>query len=149
MNKHTLIAGLMLSTAALAAAERPHIFPTPQQTKLQDSYTRVNQVQILPRKEKSSGGMWDILPADNEGAYALEITNGKLTVWANSKVALHYAKQTLSQLLRGIPGADNAQKDPFPGERRAASRHSGGLAGFAFPRHGRGLLWRPLELRGS
>ena len=116
MNKHTLIAGLMLSTAALAAAERPHIFPTPQQTKLQDSYTRVNQVQILPRKEKSSGGMWDILPADNEGAYALEITNGKLTVWANSKVALHYAKQTLSQLLRGIPGADNAQKDPFPGE---------------------------------
>lgn len=113
MNTHTLIAGLMLGSTTLVAAA-PDIFPKPQQVNLQDSYTQVTAVAINQRKADSTGGMWDILPADNPGAYALEVTPGKLAIWANSAEGMHYAKQTLSQMLRGVEGAQNAQRDPFP-----------------------------------
>ena len=114
MNRNTIITALALAGAGLSAAAMPDIFPKPQQVNLQDITTQVTQVQLNLRKTDSSGGMWEQLPAHNADAYALQITTGKLTVWANSNTALHYAKQTLSQMLQGVQGADNAQKDPFP-----------------------------------
>ncbi|MDO5473016.1 MAG: beta-N-acetylglucosaminidase domain-containing protein [Akkermansia sp.] len=114
MNKHILIAGLMLGGAALTTAAAPDIYPKPQQVNLQDNYTRVTQVELLLRTPDSNDDVWAQLPADNSGAYALDIRPGKLTVRANSNEAMHYAKQTLCQLLRGVAGAQNAQRDPFP-----------------------------------
>ncbi|MBQ2380206.1 MAG: beta-N-acetylglucosaminidase domain-containing protein [Akkermansia sp.] len=114
MNTNTLIASLMLGSATLAAASTPTIFPKPQQANLQTAYTQVTSVTLNIRKADSKGGMWEQLPADNTGAYALEVQPGKLTVWANGDEGMHYAKQTLSQMLRGVADAQNAQRDPFP-----------------------------------
>jgi hypothetical protein len=114
MNTNTLIASLMLGSATLAAASTPTIFPKPQQANLQTAYTQVTSVTLNIRKADSQGGMWEQLPADNTGAYALEVQPGKLTVWANGDEGMHYAKQTLSQMLRGVADAQNAQRDPFP-----------------------------------
>ncbi len=113
MNTHTLIAGLVLGSTTLVTAA-PDIFPKPQQVNLQNSYTQVTAVVLNRRTADSTGGMWELLPAGNPGAYALEVTPGKLTVWANSAEGMHYAKQTLSQMLSGVDGAQNAQRDPFP-----------------------------------
>ncbi|MDO5464808.1 MAG: beta-N-acetylglucosaminidase domain-containing protein [Akkermansia sp.] len=113
MNTHTLIAGLVLGSTTLVTAA-PDIFPKPQQVNLQNSYTQVTAVVLNQRTADSAGGMWELLPAGNPGAYALEVTPGKLTVWANSAEGMHYAKQTLSQMLSGVDGAQNAQRDPFP-----------------------------------
>ncbi|MBQ8900242.1 MAG: beta-N-acetylglucosaminidase domain-containing protein, partial [Akkermansia sp.] len=113
MNTHTLIAGLVLGSTTLVTAA-PDIFPKPQQVNLQNSYTQVTAVVLNRRTAGSTGGMWELLPAGNPGAYALEVTPGKLTVWANSAEGMHYAKQTLSQMLSGVDGAQNAQRDPFP-----------------------------------
>ena len=114
MNTHTLIAGLLLGSTPLPLTAAPDIFPKPQQVNLQDNYTRVSSVSLNLRKPDSSGAMWEQLPADNPGAYALEVSPGSLTIWANCDEGLHYAKQTLSQMLRGVEGAQNAQRDPFP-----------------------------------
>ena len=85
MNKHALMAGLMLGCATLVTAA-PDIFPKPQQVNLRESYTQITRVQIEKRRPDSKGGMWERLPADNVGAYAIEITDGTLTVWANSDI---------------------------------------------------------------
>ncbi len=115
MNRNILLAGIALFGATLSAAAMHDIFPKPQQVNLQAACTRVTEVQVNMRRQDSSDGMWAQLPADNSGAYALQITPGKLCVWANTDEALHYAKQTLSQLLQGVDGAQCAQRDPFPG----------------------------------
>ncbi len=142
MNKNALIAGLMLGCATLVSAA-PDIFPKPQQVNLQESYTHITRVQIEKRSTDSKGGMWERLPADNPGAYALEITDGTLTVWANCDEGLFYAKQTLSQLLRGVVGADNAHRDPFPGLTLADLATRGALP------LGTVLDWPDLPFRGT
>ncbi|MBR3925912.1 MAG: beta-N-acetylglucosaminidase domain-containing protein [Akkermansia sp.] len=143
MKKSILIAGLILGSATLATAATPDIFPKPQQVNLQDTYTSVQQVQVNMRKTDSTGGMWDRLPANNEGAYALEITPGCLTVWANSEVAAFYAKQTISQMLNGVEGAQNAQADPFPGLPLQAVAAQGELP------LGTVIDWPDLPFRGT
>ncbi len=142
MNKHALMAGLMLGCATLVTAA-PDIFPKPQQVNLRESYTQITRVQIEKRSPDSKGGMWERLPADNVGAYAIEITDGTLTVWANSEEALFYAKQTLSQMLRGVAGADNAHRDPFPGLTIADVATRGDLP------QGTVLDWPDLPFRGT
>ena len=116
MNKNALIAGLLVGTASIlaAAAEQPDVFPKPQQMEIKEGFTLAEEVTVSIRTKDSQGEEWAQLPADNEGAYALRITPGKLQVWANSATGAHYAKQTLTQLLRGVPNARNAQRDPYP-----------------------------------
>lgn len=116
MNKNALIAGLLVGSASILAAaeEQPDVFPKPQQMEIKEGFTLAEEVTVSIRTKDSQGEEWAQLPADNEGAYALRITPGKLQVWANSATGAHYAKQTLTQLLRGVPNARNAQRDPYP-----------------------------------
>ncbi len=101
----------MIAPAALAAS--PAVFPTPRQSAFKDASTRVHTTTLHQRSKDSTGGMWDKLPT-TPGGYALDITEGKLTVWANDADGAYYAKQTLSQLLQGVADSTNAQADPFP-----------------------------------
>lgn len=80
-----------------------------------EELTRVSKVSVLMRGPGATGGMWDKLPC-REGAYALVVEGGSLTVYAHSEEGAYYAKQTLSQLLQGVPGSRTAQQDPFPGK---------------------------------
>ncbi len=92
---------------------RQPIYPTPQDCRLQEQYTRVRKITTEIRSRKSKGSNWDKLPP-KEGAYAITITPGTLKAIANDETGLYYAKQTLTQLLRNVPHAQLAQRDPFP-----------------------------------
>lgn len=97
-----------------AAAESP-IYPRPKRMEISSTYTTVTEVSVRKRSKKSRGGMWDNLPNVKEG-YAISVTEGKATIYANDDTGLFYAKQTLSQLLKEVAQARDAHKDPFPGE---------------------------------
>ena len=104
---------LALSTLVTAQAAPAHVYPTPQVVKLEDGTTRVQRVVLKTRQMNSEGGLWQALPADKAGGYALRITPGKLEVCANDNDGVYYAKQTLSQLLQGAGESMlNAQCDP-------------------------------------
>lgn len=108
-------AGVPVEQAAPAQEAVPSIFPRPQECKLKPEYTSVTKVNTYLRSKKNAkASVWKKLPADKEGAYALVVTPGRLQVYANDETGLYYAKQTLSQMLRGVDGARNAQRDPFP-----------------------------------
>ena len=108
-------AGVPVEQAAQAQKAVPAIFPRPQECKLKPEYTSVTKVNTYLRSKKNAkASAWKKLPADKEGAYALVVTPGRLRVYANDESGLYYAKQTLSQMLRGVEGARNAQRDPFP-----------------------------------
>ena len=98
---------LIMSPLAQAA---PVVYPTPQKANFPGGSTQVQsvEVQYVARGEDAT------LAA--EGAYSLSITPGKLVVRVakDDATALYYAKQTLSQLLEGVEGAQDAHKDPFP-----------------------------------
>ena len=96
----------------LAAAESP-VYPRPQRMEISSTYTTVTEVSVRKRGKKSRGGMWDNLPKVKEG-YAISITEGKATIYANDDAGVFYAKQTLSQLLKEVEHARDAHKDPFP-----------------------------------
>ena len=119
---------LLGALAAAAPAAVSPVYPTPQQCELGSEYTRVTEFYVIhPTLNARPAGcpddrdIWGKLPA-KEGAYAIRITPGCLYVYVNDdhrtekvdKLALYYAKQTVSQLLKNVPGAQDAQKDPFP-----------------------------------
>lgn len=116
MKKNALITALLLGSSVLAAesAAPLEVFPTPQQMEINPGFTHADEVVVKIRNNSSAGAVWDKLPKDNDGAYAIRITPGKVQVWANSKVGVYYAKQTLSQLLKGVPNSRDAQRDPYP-----------------------------------
>ncbi len=107
----------LLSCATLAAATcsaqlTPAIFPKPQQSDLRAEYTDVKTAEfILLDPAKPREGAPEV--PQKEGAYAIEITPGKVIVYAYDEAGRFYAKQTLSQLLIGVEGSKFAQKDPF------------------------------------
>ena len=104
---------LALSTLAAAQAAPAHVYPTPQVVKMKEDKTQVQRVVLKTRQMNSEGGLWQQLPADKEGGYALRITPGKLEVCANDNDGVYYAKQTLSQLLQGAGSKMLcAQSDP-------------------------------------
>lgn len=106
---------MLMSFFMSRAAEPSVVYPVPREIALSGGMTRVNSTVIHLRDSSCGGGMWDKLPADVVGAYALRITSEKLEVWANDEDGLYYAKQTLSQLLSDeVSDADTAQRDPFP-----------------------------------
>ncbi len=108
------LAGLLLVGACPAPAAPPVVYPTPQQCELSEQVTQVQRVDVHRRKPGATGGMWTKLPSDKPGAYAVTITPERAEVWANDDDGEFYAKQTISQLLQGVPGADTAQRDPYP-----------------------------------
>lgn len=100
-----------VSSLHCSAAESP-VYPRPQRMELGSQMTTVKEVSVRKRSKKSRGGLWSKLPEVKEG-YALSITDDKLTVYANDDTGVFYAKQTISQLLRGAEDSRNAHKDPF------------------------------------
>ena len=111
----TAVAALCaLAGPAAANAEMTPIYPTPQKVNLHDSYTPVNKLTVEHRTPQSRGGLWDQLP-NVSGGYAIEVTpEGHVTVIHNDDAGWFYAKQTLSQMLVNVAGAQDAHKDPFP-----------------------------------
>lgn len=145
MKKNALLAGLLLGSMALQlqAAEPIDVFPKPQQIELKHEYTRVDETIVKIRKKDSTGKVWEKLPAGNTGAYAIRITPGKVQVWANTQEGVYYAKQTLMQLLRGVPNSRNAQKDPYPDKNIAEIAKMGMLP------LGHVVDWPDLPFRGA
>ncbi len=115
MNALTLAAALLIPPALIAPAlaEAPAVYPTPKQCAWTGGSTRVSDVRVEMRRADSAGAHWEALPA-TPGGYSITVEEGRLTIRANDKDGLYYARQTLSQLLQGVEGADNAQSDPFP-----------------------------------
>lgn len=109
-----LVAACLYGALQAPAEEEPAVYPTPQECRLTSKFTTVKQVSVRMRNKESKRGLWAKLPEDNEGAYALRISKGRMEVYANTPTGVFYAKQTVSQLLQGVPEARNAQADPFP-----------------------------------
>ncbi len=107
--------GLALVAAALQTAEAVVIYPTPQHNGTRSVTTRVTDVQTILRTPESSGGMWERLPNVPEG-YAVDITPGKLTIYANDETGLYYARQSIIQMLYNVPNATLAHNDEFVGK---------------------------------
>ncbi len=100
------------STASVYAM--PAIYPTPQKVNLHEQSTPVNKLTVEHRTPQSHGWLWDQLP-NVSGGYAIEVTpEGHVTVLHNDDAGWFYAKQTLSQMLVDVNGAQDAHKDPFP-----------------------------------
>ena len=90
------------------------IYPTPQRADLNDQQTPVRKLTVEHRTPQSKGGLWDQIP-NVSGGYAIEVTpEGHVTVLHNDDAGWFYAKQTLSQMLVDVAGAQDAHKDPFP-----------------------------------
>ncbi len=122
---HLLVTGAACVLPLCHAYTCP-VYPTPQECGLGDETTFVHEVQVLPH-EKAPAHLRNRLPADKKGAYALEITPGRMTVCCNDAEGAFYAKQTVSQLLEGVPGARDAHRDPFPDDDIAAVAAKGKL----------------------
>ena len=115
----TVAAALAAVPALVATATEEQscpVFPTPQQYEISARQTvKAGAVSVQTRTPESAGGLWDRIPVGVEGAYAISISpEGAVQVLANDATGVFYAKQTLSQMLIKVPGARNAQKDPFP-----------------------------------
>ncbi len=108
----TILSLLALSSSVFAAL--PDVFPKPQQSQLSENYTEVKSVDFIKLDPNKPAENLDFTLPVKEGAYALVITDEKLTVYAYDETGRFYAKQTISQLLQGVPNSTYAQKDPFP-----------------------------------
>ena len=90
------------------------IYPRPQHNELLEQQTPVNHLTVEHRTPQSRGHLWDRLP-NVSGGYAIEVTpDGHVTVLHNDDAGWFYAKQTLSQMLVNVAGAQDAHQDPFP-----------------------------------
>ena len=106
---------LAIATSLHCSAAESPVYPRPRHLELSNKLTAVKEVTIRKRGKKCRGDMWNKLPEVKEG-YAISISAGKLTVYANDDAGIFYAKQTICQLLRGAEGARNAHRDPFPSD---------------------------------
>lgn len=128
---------------AVAAAPAP-VYPVPQQCEISKNYLRPTAVTVQTRTADSKGALWDRLPADIEGAYAVQLLpNGHLTVCANDEHGLYYAKQTLLQLLRDSAESRTAHADPVPEEGVEAVADMGELP------MGTIIDWPDIKYRGA
>lgn len=100
---------LLLMPVSFAA-----VYPVPQRVERWAERVQVREVQTELRTPESKGGLWNLLPRA-EGGYVFCVSaDGRLHVCAQDEAGLFYAKQTLCQLLQGVPGAAAAHADPFP-----------------------------------
>ncbi len=93
-------------------AEAVVIYPQPQLNGMRSVTTKVEDVQIHLRKPGDNGAMWQRLPNVPEG-YAINITPGKLTIYANDETGAYYARQSVIQMLYNVPDATLAHNDVF------------------------------------
>ena len=143
MKYSSTLATIILALAAISMLQAAIIYPTPQRCTLSRSATPVESVEIQLRTQGDGHDIWRQIPAEKEGAYAISVEGEKLTVRANDEVGLYYAKQTLSQMLEGVPGADNAQCDPVPGKSIEEVARMGKLP------QGSVIDWPDLPFRGA
>ena len=113
MKRLLILVALLFSPFAPAFAASSSVYPTPQVMELHKNTTRVQRVVLKTRQMNSEGGLWQQLPADKEGGYALKVTPGKLEVCVNDNDGVYYAKQTLIQLLQNDPNAHSSHGDPY------------------------------------
>ena len=109
-----LSAAVALAAILCNAQAMTPIYPTPQRAELLEQHTPVKKLTVEHRTPQSQGGLWEQLP-NVSGGYAIEVTpEGHVTVLHNDDAGWFYAKQTLSQMLVNVNGAQDAHKDPFP-----------------------------------
>ena len=116
MKRHLISAALLLAClmSHAPASAMPAIYPTPQHQHLSEQSTPVNKLTVEHRTPQSRGWLWDRLP-NVSGGYAIDVTpEGHVTVLHNDDAGWFYAKQTLSQMLVNVAGAQDAHQDPFP-----------------------------------
>lgn len=112
-----LCAALALVPAMMAPAQAaaPAVYPIPQQSTYTGAAVRATAVSVSLRGASADDELWQGLPEGVSGAYGIRIApDGAVAVVANDEAGVFYAKQTLSQLLIGVPQAQEAQRDPFP-----------------------------------
>lgn len=113
----SLLRSFIIAAAALAfghpQAEAMVIYPQPQHNGMRAVTTQVKDVRVIMRGEgDADAAMWQRLPKVAEG-YAIDITPGKLTVYANDEAGLYYARQSIIQMLYNVQDATLAHQDPF------------------------------------
>lgn len=108
---------LCASSVAWAEQESPApIYPVPHQASISGQYVRPAAVSTATRSKKGGKAATAMLAhvPKVSGAYRLVVKPAGVTVAAHDERGLFYAKQTLTQLLKNVPGATNMQADPFP-----------------------------------
>ena len=105
-------AALSLVFSTPQTAEAVVIYPQPQLNGTRSVTTRVQEVQVFLRSSGDKSPMWQRLPDVPEG-YAIDITPGKLTVYANDDAGVYYARQSIIQMLYNVPDAILAHNDVF------------------------------------
>lgn len=96
--------------------ETAPVYPVPHQASIGKQYVRVSSVSTATRDKKGGKTAMSLLPhvPKISGAYRLVVKPGGVAVAAHDERGLFYAKQTLLQLLKNVPGAADMQTDPFP-----------------------------------
>ncbi len=139
----TLIALAALLSPAQAYTPMPSIYPTPQKVSLHEQSTPVKKLTVEHRTPQRKGWLWDQLP-NVSGGYAIEVTpEGHVTVLHNDDAGWFYAKQTLSQMLVNVAGAQDAHQDPFPHRNIRSMLELGDIA------VGTVIDWPDLPYRGT
>jgi len=126
----TLLRSLTLAAITLCfctpAAEAVVIYPQPQHNGMRSVTTRVKDVQVIMRDSGDTSAMWRRLPKVAEG-YAIDITPGKLTIYANDEAGVYYARQSITQMLYNVPDATLAHNDVFADKTLREIIHLGEL----------------------
>lgn len=105
------------SWAAAAAEDSPApVYPVPHQALISGQYVRPASVSTATRTKKGGKAATAMLAhvPKISGAYRLVVKPAGVVVAAHDERGLYYAKQTLTQLLKNVPGATNMQANPFP-----------------------------------
>ncbi|WP_280126551.1 beta-N-acetylglucosaminidase domain-containing protein [Akkermansia sp. N21169] len=112
-----LPAFLMALSVSLPAmsVSGPDVYPTPQKAGFTGQFVKAAKVQIVHGKKTPNAPQLKDVPKI-QGAYRLTVKPGLVTVAAHDDLGIFYAKQTLSQLLKGIEKGKYAQNDPFAGK---------------------------------
>ncbi|MBQ8516915.1 MAG: beta-N-acetylglucosaminidase domain-containing protein [Akkermansia sp.] len=103
---------LALVSAAFQTADAVVIYPTPQHNGARSVTTEVKEVRVIMRSTGDTSPMWKRLPNVPDG-YAIDITPGKLTIYANDEAGAYYARQTIIQMLYNVQDATLAHNDVF------------------------------------
>ena len=113
---HSLFLTLCCTAIGLFSANQEAkgviIYPQPQHNGMRSVTTKVTDVTTHFRTSDSKGGMWERLP-NIPGGYAIDITPGKLTIYANDDDGRYYARQSIIQMLYNVQDSLLAHNDVF------------------------------------
>ncbi len=108
----TLICAAAVLTLCGQPVQAVVIYPQPQHNGMRSVTTWVKDVEVIMRDSGNTDAMWQRLPRVAEG-YAINITPGKLTIYANDETGVYYARQSIIQMLYNVPNATLAHNDVF------------------------------------